>query len=106
MCSDDTFTLDNRAWLRQLFSCPVFLDHHVCRRRMAQAEARRPFFPSYRHLPIRSALGAFCREGVKMVVDIYGAQCGNPGMGHVAIPLTVKARLTLGLYRMRAVPEG
>lgn len=55
---------------------------------MDQAEARRSIPPSYRHMSFRSTLRPCRCEGVKMVVYIYGAQRGNPDMGHVAIPLT------------------
>ncbi len=88
MCSDDASTLDNCGWLRQLCGCALFLDNHVRCHRMAQAEAWRSFPPSHRHMSFSCTLRPCRYEGVKMVVYIHGAECGNPNMAHVASPLT------------------
>ena len=49
---------------------------------------------------LSAALRACCREGVKVVVYIHGAQCGNTDLGHVASPLTER----MGHYLCRAHP--
>lgn len=62
---------------------------------MAQAEARRSFPPSSRHMSFSGTLRPCRCEGVKMVVYIYGPQRGKSDMGHVAIPLTDEGAITI-----------